>query len=550
MNNSRFSSIIYRIIGKPDRWHEDYIDLMHQIIDETESFDEPYNFNELEVGDQIVSRLKESSETIKAFNTLLDKSRFKMIILDAQFKPIYHNQNADQLFSYILNPSNHESVKPGLAKLIKQLPESEGYSARNKLVALDYHDQNGDQVYVRVIQSTLEGKSAPKSFFVLMVLDNKHEQNELSQELVSKYELTEKEQMVLRGLVHGKSIKQLSEESFISENTVKTHVKAIFRKTDTNSQASVVRLVLTHESQILDSYFESDVESESHFDAHSQDKCLTLSNGLEVAYCEYGPPNGRPLIVFHSGWGSRFSIPLNHQEICERVNRRIIIPDRPGYGKTPYIDGHPEDWNHRLSEFIDLLEIEEYDVLGSILGCQLATHFASEADSRLKTLILCSPIVINHTDHIKHLTGIFSPASRLGKASKRFLKEIYELWLKSINLNLRAQYETMLETSLGSAELNMFRQDGTFEWLIDIFKEGASNTLDGISNELVYCLTPVNIDQRDIRANVEIWYGTEDQRISREGVDVVTADMANKNLHIREGYSEHIYYSLFEEIIS
>ena len=523
---------------------------MHQIIDETESFDEPYNFNELAVGDQIISRLKESSETLKAFNTLLDKSRFKMIILDEQLKPIYHNQNADELFAYILNPANHELIKPGLAKVIGDIPKSPKQNATNRLIALDYKDQNGDQVYLRLIESQNDNTPSPAQFNILMVLDQSHEQNELSDDLISKYELTEKEQMVLRGLIHGKSIKEIAEESFISDNTVKTHLKAIFRKTDTNSQTSVVRLILTHESQILDSYFESDLGVGADFNAKSDDRYVLLKNSTKIAYCEYGPADGRPLIVFHSGWGSRFSIPLNYEQACINTNRRVIIPDRPGFGKTPFIKGHPVGWNERLAEFVNELGLEEYDILGSILGCQLAVHYATEADERLKKVILASPVVVNEKAHIKYLTGIFSPAARLGGASKRFLREIYELWLKSINLNLSAQYKSMLETSLGSAELEQFHKDGTFEWLIDIFKEGASQTLDGISNELVYCLSPLKVDQSKIRAKVDIWYGSEDKRISMEGVKLVTKNLPNQTLNIREGYSEHIYYSLFEEIIS
>ena len=99
MNNSRFSSLIYRIIGKPDRWHEDYLDVMNQILDETDSFDEPYNFTELEVGDRIVSTLKQSSEALNAVNALLDKSCFKVIILDQYLKPLHYNKNAEGLFS-------------------------------------------------------------------------------------------------------------------------------------------------------------------------------------------------------------------------------------------------------------------------------------------------------------------------------------------------------------------------------------------------------------------------------------------------------------------
>ncbi|MBX2838511.1 MAG: LuxR C-terminal-related transcriptional regulator, partial [Gammaproteobacteria bacterium] len=330
MNNSRFSSLIYRIIGKPERWHDDYIDMMHQILDETESFDDPYNFSELAVGDQIISQLKASNEALAAFNTLLDKSRFKMIILDDQLQPIYHNRNAEELFEYVLSPSDRKQLRPGLARQIQEMPRAKQNNKKNTLQALDFFDQNGEQIYLRTIQSQVDQQAAPNDFIILMALDQSHEHNELNADLIAKYELTEKEQMVLRGLIHGKSIKEIAADSFVSDNTVKTHLKSIFRKTDTNSQTAVVGMILTHESQILDSYFESDIGGTGIFESNTRDRSVTLTDGLVITYCEYGPADGRPLLVFHSGYGCRLSVPMDHEEACQRHNRRVIIPDRPG----------------------------------------------------------------------------------------------------------------------------------------------------------------------------------------------------------------------------
>ncbi|MFT7528506.1 MAG: DNA-binding CsgD family transcriptional regulator, partial [Arenicella sp.] len=247
MNNSRFSSLIYRIIGKPDRWHEDYLDVMNQILDETDSFDEPYNFTELEVGDRIISTMKQNSEALNAVNTFMDKSCFKVIILDQQLKPIYYNQNAEALFKQLLNPSDHEKIKPGLKKVLTNSFEASKAHNPNALIALDYRDENGDQIYLRSTQAR------PNSFNFLMVPDKNNQDYVLNRKLIDKYELTDKQQKVLQGLIHGHTIKEIAEQSFVSENTVKTHLKAIFRKTDTHSQTSVVLLVLTHESQALDS---------------------------------------------------------------------------------------------------------------------------------------------------------------------------------------------------------------------------------------------------------------------------------------------------------
>jgi pimeloyl-ACP methyl ester carboxylesterase len=275
-----------------------------------------------------------------------------------------------------------------------------------------------------------------------------------------------------------------------------------------------------------------------------------LSGGQKIVYCDYGPKTGRPLIVFHSGYGCRLSIPLDYEEICQRHNRRVIIPDRPGVGKTPFIDGHPQGWNKRLQEFIDVLEIDTYDVLGCILGCQLAVSFAANADARLQKVILCSPVVINHRSTTKYLTGILNPSARLVRASKRFAREIYELWLKSITLNLGTHYRSMVESSIGRKELELFKQNGTLELLIDTFKEGVSHSLAGISHEMVYCISPLKLAREKLKFPIEVWFGDEDKRISLEGVKAILEDFENHTLHIKEGYSEHIYYALFEEIIA
>lgn len=549
MNNSRFSSLIYRIIGKPDRWHEDYLDVMNQILDETDSFDEPYNFTELEVGDRIISTLEQSSEALNAVYTLLDKSRFKMIILNQHLKPIHYNQNAEGLFKHLLNPSDQEKINPGLEKVLANSFEENKANNLNLLIALDYRDENGDQIYLRSIQSKRGDKPRPSSFNFLMVPDQNNQDYALNRKLIDKYELTDKEQNVLQGLIHGRTIKEIAEQSFISDNTVKTHLKAIFRKTDTNSQTSVVLLVLTHESQVLDSYFESDVTGASNSELTNNDREITLDDGHKITYCDYGPEDGRPLIVFHSGYGCRLSIPHNYSEICERNNRRIIILDRPGIGKTPHIKRHPRGWNNRFLNFIDRLGIDNYEILASIVGAQLAVNFAASSDQRLRKLILCAPVITNKQSDIQYLTGILSPTSRLVKSSKRFATKIYQLWLRSVCLNLGAHYKTMLESSMGSAERDKFKKDGTFQLLIDVFKEAASTDKKGISSELIYCLSPMNLDFKKISTPTEIWYGTEDKRISLEGLKEITKDLPNCKYNVREGYSEHIYYGLFEEII-
>ena len=551
MSNSNFSSLVYRIIGKPDRWHDDYIvEMMQQYLDEAGELDDPFCASELEAGDQLLSTLKRGNVALNAFNTLLDKSRFQMIILDEQLQFVYHNKNADGLFTFLQHPDDPKSIRALLAKQIENAPDASSVNLNNALMALDFHDGNGEQIYLRSIRSQVRASSEPTVFHILMVLDEEHAHSQLNPELIAQYGLTSKEQRVLVRLIHGDAIKDIAAKTFVSENTVKSHLKSIFAKTGAKSQGSLISLILTHESQVLDSYFDSDISTAGGTTNGKNDKELTLSNGDIIAYGDYGPSKGRPLIVFHSGFGSRLAIPANYQDVCKRLNRRVIIPDRPGMGKTPFIDGHPEQWNTQLAEFVSLLNIKQYDVLGSIIACQMAVSYAAQADSKLKKLILASPVFLNTDEHAKYLTEILAPAGRYVRLSAQFAREIYELWLKSVTLNLDRHYPSILQRSIGNAEREQFDKDGTIQLMTNVLKEGARHSLDGILNEMVFCMTPLNLDLNKLTLPIEVWYGTEDKRITAEGVEAICSEFSNCKVNVCEGYSEHIYYALFEKIIA
>lgn len=69
---------------------------------------------------------------------------------------------------------------------------------------------------------------------------------EISPEVLSHlYELTAAESRLLKGLCQGKRIETLGEELGITVNTVRHHLKQVFRKTGTQRQSELIKLVLT-----------------------------------------------------------------------------------------------------------------------------------------------------------------------------------------------------------------------------------------------------------------------------------------------------------------
>jgi len=555
MINSRFSNLVYRIIGKPEIIHDEYSSIMNKALEELNLFTDPSKISELAIGKQILSRFENSGEAVRALSTLLDNGRFKIIILDKTLKPIYNNSSAKKLLESLISPADKNALNPSLLSSIKSTltspnDEQAALISTDSLIPLPYKNKDEEQIYLKTVNKAKQSGNVQSNFQLLLVLDQKDEgKKSLNSQLVAKYQLTNKEQNVLSGLIQGHSIKTIAANEFVSENTVKTHLKSLFRKTDTKSQTQVVGLILTHEYQVLDSYFSSGSGLSELEQSNVEDKTITLSNGNQVTYREYGPEDGDAIVVFHNSYGSRSMIPLGYDEICRRHNRRIIIPDRPGYGKTAYTKGHPNNWHNHLTEIIDTLELKKFDVLGAVLGCPLAINFAANADSRLKKLILSSPFLVNEHDDTKYLMGILSPAQMLVKGSIIFAKQVYELWLKSITLNLNTHYRNMIESGMGFAEREKFERENAVDLMVNAFREATSQTLDGLSNEMVFCLTPCKLDLSKITIPVDMWWGTEDHRFERAGVEKLARELPNSTLHIKEGYSEHLYYALFEQMI-
>jgi len=549
MNNSNFSILIYKIIGEPERWHADYIDIMNQVIDDTPKFDNDDNLAEIAFGEKLINRLQQHNNTLSAFSTLLDKSRFKIIILDQEFKPIYHNIIAQDLFSELVEPEQQDALK---AELLTSLQNFQNLDEADVLHALEQTDSNGDQIYLRTICGELGASGKSVSFHLLLLLDRNRAQSKLNQNLVTKFKLSTKEQQVLLLLMHGKNIKEISAQSFISENTVKSHLKSIYRKTATNSQADVIRLMLTHESRVLDSYFNSSAQFHTNNVVSVEiDKSITLDDGNTIVYRDYGPADGRPLVMFHNGYGCRLSVPNDYQEILQKHNRRLIIMDRPGFGKSPVIAEHPRGWNQRMANFIDLLGLDSYDLLAAVLGTHMALSFAQTADHRLGKVILAGPVLVNDEKHIDYLGGALVPSARLVKVSKRASIDVYQLWLRSMNLNLSSHYRAMLEASIGSAERELFERQNTLDILINAFQEGSSgSSMIGIAHEQHFCMQSLEMDLSSFENEVVLWHGTEDKRYSTDGVRAIAEEFPKASLHICEGHSEYIYYSKFEDIIA
>lgn len=80
---------------------------------------------------------------------------------------------------------------------------------------------------------------------VLLVIDTEQRTKVSGETLVRLYNLTPSETRVALMLIDGKRLDQIAEELEVAQTTVVFHLKNLFRKTETNRQADLVRVLLS-----------------------------------------------------------------------------------------------------------------------------------------------------------------------------------------------------------------------------------------------------------------------------------------------------------------
>lgn len=118
-------------------------------------------------------------------------------------------------------------------------------------------------------------------------------------------------------------------------------------------------------------------------DAAENPRTVTLSDGRQLGYAEFGDPGGAPLLLCHGFPNSRvFGALFDAAGREEGV--RVITPDRPGMGVS---DPAPErsltDWPADVRDLLDALDVRRTAVLGVSGGGPYALVTAAVLDDRI-----------------------------------------------------------------------------------------------------------------------------------------------------------------------
>jgi len=110
-----------------------------------------------------------------------------------------------------------------------------------------------------------------------------------------------------------------------------------------------------------------------------------------IAVRSIGAGAAPPLVILHGGWEYE-AYPFDRQIPAFSTTRRLVIPDRSGYGDSPAIDALPPDFHDRACAetlaVLDALALERPVVWGHSDGAIIALLLGLESPDTIAAAIV------------------------------------------------------------------------------------------------------------------------------------------------------------------
>lgn len=229
---------------------------------------------------------------------------------------------------------------------------------------------------------------------------------------------------------------------------------------------------------------------------------IRLNDGRTLAWSEWGPPTGRPLI-FCTGAGMSGRLGFGLHE-AHYYGVRLISVDRPGLGRSTYDPAKTfMSWNTDIDELIDQLDLVNPLALGLSQGAPFALSLAHSRLVRAVTVVsgqdeLGYSQFATRLDPDVELLRSKIEANPVGMENHVATTATAD-WLWSMISQMSAPIDLSVYGSEPFASL--YRQS-----LMEGFSQGAS----GYARDLILAMNRWEFNVSEISCPVHLWYGELD----------------------------------------
>ncbi len=214
-------------------------------------------------------------------------------------------------------------------------------------------------------------------------------------ELTDVWGLSARQASLALRIAEGMTRGEAATASGISEATAKKELEVVFEVMGVRSAAGLARAVTEARALAL---ITDATHGEAQIDSDNTEplSLLRRPDGSQIAFSDYGPRSGKPVLVLHSSSASRPQ-PSRLVAALQAEGFRPLSLDRPGFGLT---DPHPDKARGRAAPFdaaiddvrllLRHLKLDRIDVVARG-GAQVAVAMARLAPELMGRVLLVNP---------------------------------------------------------------------------------------------------------------------------------------------------------------
>jgi pimeloyl-ACP methyl ester carboxylesterase len=277
---------------------------------------------------------------------------------------------------------------------------------------------------------------------------------------------------------------------------------------------------------------------------------IGLKDGRQLAYSEFGDPQGKPILFFHGWPGARLQGAITDHS-ANALGLRTISPDRPGFGLSDFQPGRTIlDWTEDVLELADHLGLDDFGVLGLSGGAPYALACASKIPQRLSAVGIISGI--GPSDAPNAAEGVSLSLRRTIKmcAFAPCLVR-FSLWrMARVRQRDPERAFVNLLDSLPEPDRNALSKPTVKPKAITASGDTFRNGTRGHYHEIRLFARPWGFQLSEIQMPIQLWHGEEDKVILLIAAQRQARAIPNCQAHFIPGEGHYsLYINRHEEIL-
>ena len=262
---------------------------------------------------------------------------------------------------------------------------------------------------------------------------------------------------------------------------------------------------------------------------------VRLADGTDVGYAEAGDREGHPVLHLHGTPGSRLEVGLPAaRQAAEDLGVRLIAPDRPGVGLSPFrrftLRGYPQ----LVRGFADALGLERFAVTGVSSGGKYACACAWALPDLVTRAVLASSTCPFDLPGAKVTwSGDDRLVYTLAGRAPWLLRVMFAKFTRDVRRDPAAVFAMM--KGLGPADQEILgREDFRQAFAANVaeaFRQGSR----GPAHDYTLEARPWGVPLGQIRVPVEIWHGQDDRLVSPQQSRILAAALPGATTHFVPG---------------